>query len=141
MDNHKSPTVFNWKKFLLRSDHRPLEFIFNPRKELLKVTTSRILRWAIRLMAFDFDIEYVKGNSIPHVDARSRLLFYKESKDETEESKDIFLHYVETDVLSLDRMAAETKHDPILSRITSRIRKKHMGKLFLGGKALQRNKI
>lgn len=48
------------KKFLLRSDHRPLEFIFNPRKELPKATTSRILGWAIRLMAFDFDIEYVK---------------------------------------------------------------------------------
>ena len=43
-------------KNILRSDHRPLEFIFNPRK----VTKLRILRWAIRLMAFDFDIEYVK---------------------------------------------------------------------------------
>ena len=32
------------KKFLLRSDHRTLEFIFNPRKELAKVTTSRMLR-------------------------------------------------------------------------------------------------
>ena len=64
---------FNWKKFILRSDHRPLEFIFNPRKELPYVTTSRIQRWAIRLMAFDFDIEYFKGNSVPHIDALSRL--------------------------------------------------------------------
>ena len=71
------------KKFLLRCDHRPLEFTFNPRKELPKVTTLRILKWAIRLMAFDFDIEYVKGNSIPHVDTLSRLQFYKESKDKT----------------------------------------------------------
>ena len=69
------------KKILLKNDHRPLDFIFNPRKELPKVTTSRILRWAIRLMAFYFDIEYVKGNSIPHVDALSRLQFYKESRD------------------------------------------------------------
>ena len=53
----------------------PLEFIFNPRKELSKVTTSRIIRWAVRLMAFDFDIEYVKRNSIAHVDALSRLRF------------------------------------------------------------------
>ena len=30
---------------------------------------------------------------------------------------------VETDVLSLYRMAVETRHDPVLSRITSRIRK------------------
>ena len=32
------------KRNILSSDHRPLEFIFNPRKELPKVTTSRILR-------------------------------------------------------------------------------------------------
>ena len=31
------------KKILLRSDHRSLEFIFNQRKELPKVTKSRIL--------------------------------------------------------------------------------------------------
>ena len=128
------------KRFLLRSDPRPLEFIFNLRKELPKVTTSRILRWTIRLMAFDFDIEYVKGNSIPHVDALSRLRFYKESKDKTEEEfEDTFLHWEETDVLSLDRMAAETRHDLELSSIASRVRK-NIGKLVQGGKTLQRNK-
>ena len=75
-------------------------------------------------MAFDFDIEYVKGNSIPYVDALPRLRFYKESKDKTEEEfEDTFLHWVETDVLSLDRVATETRHDPVLSRITSRIEK------------------
>ena len=75
-------------------------------------------------MAFDFDIEYVKGNSIPHVDAISRLQFYKKLTDKTEEEfEDILLHWVETDVLSLDRMAAETRYDPVRSRITSRIRK------------------
>ena len=37
-------------------------------------------------MAFDFDIEYVKGNSIPHVDIDTL------SRDKTEEFEDIFLH-------------------------------------------------
>ena len=75
-------------------------------------------------MAFEFDIEYVKWNLIPLVDALLRLRFYTESKDKTEEeSEDTYLHRVETDVLLLDRMAAETGHDPVLSRITSRIKK------------------
>ena len=79
-------------------------------------------------MAFDFDIEYVKGNSIPHLDALSRLLLYKESKDKTEEQfEDTFLRWVETDVLSLDRIAAQTRHDPVLSRIASKIRKNIWG--------------
>ena len=41
-------------------------------KRITYVTTLRILRWAIRLMAFDFDTEYVKGNSITHIDVLSR---------------------------------------------------------------------
>ena len=92
-------------------------------------------------MAFDIDIEYVKGNSIVCVDAISRLQFYKESRDKTgEEFEDTFLHWVETGVLSLDKMAAETRHDPVLSGITSRIRKKRMRKLSLYRKTLPRNK-
>ena len=56
------------------------------------------------------------------------MRLYKESKDKTEEEfEDIFLHWVKTDVLSLDRMAVETRHDPVLSRITSRIRKNIWG--------------
>ena len=45
----------------------------------------------MRLMAFDFDIEYVKGNSIPHVDAQSKLRFYKESKDKTDLMKNFYI--------------------------------------------------
>ena len=82
-------------------------------------------------MASVFDIEYGKGNKIPHEDVLSRLRFYKESKAETEELEDTFLHWVETDVLS-----GEARQDPVLSRITSRIRKKYVGKLFQGGKTL-----
>ena len=53
-------------------------------------------------MAFDFDIEYVRGNFIPHVDILSILRFYKESKDKTEEFEYTLLHRVEAEVLSLD---------------------------------------
>ena len=122
----KARQFLKGKKILI-SDHRPLEFIFYPRKDSPKATTSRILRWAIRLMAFDFDIEYIKGNSIPRVDPLSRLRFYKEK------NLKIHFHIAKTNVLSLDRMAAQTRDDPVLSRITSRIRKKHIGKLFQGG--------
>ena len=52
------------------------------------------------------------------------MRFYKESKYRTEEEfEDTFLHWVKTEVLSLDRMTVKTRHDSILSRITSRIRK------------------
>ena len=61
-------------------------------------------------MAFGFD---VKGNSIVHVDALPSRRFYKESKHKTEEEfEDMFLSWLETNVFSFERMAAETRHDP-----------------------------
>ena len=63
------------KKFQLRCDHRPLELIFNPQRQLPKVTSARLMRWALQLSAYDYNILYVKGESIPHVDAFSRLDF------------------------------------------------------------------
>ena len=48
------------KELFWERNHNPLEFIFNPGKELPKATTSRILKWTIRLMAFDFNIKCQK---------------------------------------------------------------------------------
>ena len=39
-------------------------------------------------MAFDFDIIYVKGNTIPHVDTLSKLRFQRENGEEHENSED-----------------------------------------------------
>ena len=125
------------KKFLFWSDHRPLYFIFNPRKGLPKVTTSRILRWAIRLITFNFDIEYVNGNSILHRDAMSRLQFLRRQKIKQKKNLMILFYFGRYwCFVFFDRMASETRHDPVLSRIASIIRKK----LFQGRKTLQRNK-
>ena len=38
-------------------------------------------------MAFDFDIIYVKGNTIPHVDSLSRQRFLIENGEEHENSE------------------------------------------------------
>ena len=110
------------KKFLLKSDYKPLEFLFTPRKELPKITLSGILKWAIKIMAFDFDIIYVKGNTISHVDALSRLRFQSENEEEHENSEDRIIRWVETDIPSRKTLSRETQ-DPILSGILERIRK------------------
>ena len=68
------------RKSLLKPDHKTLQLIFNPQKVFPKVMLLHILKWAIKLMAFDFDIEYVKGSIIPHVDTFSLLKFNNEKK-------------------------------------------------------------
>lgn len=51
--------------------------------------------------------------------------------------EDIFLHWVKTDVLSLDRMTAKTLQGPVLKSITSRIKNNIWGN---GRKTNQGNK-
>ena len=82
-------------KFLLKSDHKPLELLFNLRKELSRVNSSRILRWAIKIMAFNFDIIYIKGNTIP----LSRLRFQSENEEKHENSEDRIIQWVEKDIV------------------------------------------
>ena len=77
---HRARQLLLGRRFKLVSDNRPLEIMFDCNKELPKMTSARILRWALQMIAFDFDINYKKGESIPHADALSRLSFL--SQDE-----------------------------------------------------------
>jgi hypothetical protein len=113
-------------KFTLKCDHQPLEFIFHPRRELPKVTSARILRWAIQLMGFDYEIQYVRGNTIPHADALSRLDFHDEdgSKDLTDgdpTSIDDFVHWTGRDIVDFKEIQLSSKCDPVIASVMRRI--------------------
>ena len=110
--------------FTLRTDHKPLEFILHPKRELPKVTSARILRWAIQLQAFDYEIEYVEGKAIPDVDALSRLDFTKEESntDPEETQKSSFVHWNNTDVANWSEMKQLTSVDRLMTAVMERIR-------------------
>ena len=111
------------KRFQLRSDHRPLEFLFHPRRELPKVTSARLLRWAIQLSAFDYDIQYEKGASIPHADALSRLEFVDDFPSKMAVTEESFVHWTETDVVSNKELLLETQRDRLLTGVLNRVGK------------------
>lgn len=48
-------------------------------------------------MAFDFDIEYIKGNFIPHVDILSRRKFNNGELERSDNSEVKILHWIGTD--------------------------------------------
>ena len=102
-----------------------MEFIFNPRKEIPKATSARLMRWALSLSAFDYEIEYVKGENIPYVDALSRLDFDAASDADDvlvgEEEEGTFVHWTETDIASLEEMKLETSRERLLIDILRRV--------------------
>ncbi|XP_033149641.1 uncharacterized protein K02A2.6-like [Drosophila busckii] len=61
------------RKFILITDHKPLVTIFSPSKHLPTMTSNRLQRWAIILMAYDFEIRYRSTTAHGNADALSRL--------------------------------------------------------------------
>lgn len=49
------------RKFVVNSDHSPLQNIFNGNKEL----PARIERWVLKLQQYDFKVVYTTGSSNP----------------------------------------------------------------------------
>lgn len=54
-------------KFIIYTDHRPLQWLFN-----LKDANSRLMRWRIKLENYDYNIQYIKGKTNFVADALSR---------------------------------------------------------------------
>ena len=63
------------RRFTLQTDHKPLQYFFDPDKVIPKTESARVTRWAIALMGFDFELKYTPGEQLPHADALSRLDF------------------------------------------------------------------
>ncbi|GAB1860863.1 RNA-directed DNA polymerase [Camponotus japonicus] len=64
------------RHFVLQTDHRPLLALFKTSntKGLDTRTANRLKRWALRLIGYDFDIEYVNSEKFDQADALSRLI-------------------------------------------------------------------
>jgi len=68
------------RKFSIKTDHKPLVFLFGKNSGISTRTSARISRWALELMPFDFDIKHESGKLLPHVDMLSR---FSENESET----------------------------------------------------------
>lgn len=67
--NHFKPYLFG-TKFIVKSDHKPLTYLFS-----MKNPSSKLTRMRLDLEEFDFEVEYIKGKDNVGADALSRLDF------------------------------------------------------------------
>lgn len=73
------------RKFTLQTDHKPLLSIFGNKKGIPVYTASRLQRWAIILLAYSFNIQYINTDSFAYADFLSRLINqHTKYDDETE---------------------------------------------------------
>ena len=46
---------------MIETDHKPLIYIFSPNNSVRTDTSSRLMRFALKMMHFDYEIKYVPG--------------------------------------------------------------------------------
>ncbi|XP_017881808.1 uncharacterized protein K02A2.6-like, partial [Ceratina calcarata] len=123
IDKEASAIIFGFKKFyryvfgreiILKTDHKPLVYIFGPNKEIPSTIASRLQRWAYYLSGFKYSISYVKSVDNGNCDALSKLPV----SDETGVFENEFatVNYFSEGASCVDfrRVGQETQRDEVL---------------------------
>lgn len=97
------------RHFVLETDHKPLIYIFGPKKGILIMAASRLQRWAVILLGYDFEIKYIKGIDNRTADFLSRACKSSvESEFETIDNQEVqlpeytYLNYVLDEVITIN---------------------------------------
>ncbi|XP_055622834.1 uncharacterized protein K02A2.6-like [Toxorhynchites rutilus septentrionalis] len=114
------------RKFVLQTDHKPLLKIFGSKKGIPVYTANRLQRWALTMLLYDFDIQFIPTASFGHADLLSRLM---SSHNKPDEEYVIAALQTETDVKSIledsisnlpvtsEMIAKATQDDPVLQEV------------------------
>ncbi len=115
------------RKFVLETDHKPLLAIFGSKKGIPVHSSSRLQRWAIALMSYEFVVQHKKSEQFGHADVLSRLIANHHSPLETIVISSIRVFECEVSRILVDairilpvtaeNIANETKEDQLLSAV------------------------
>ena len=108
------------RKFILRTDHKPLLHIFGETANLPSIAVSRLQRWNVILSAYDFAMEHIKGTCNLAADCLSRLPLKLTDKQDAAIVN--VVHANERELSELLPITAadvttESSSDPVISQI------------------------
>ena len=52
------------RRFILYSDHKPLQYLLSETKQIPQLASSRIERWAVMLSAYNYSIKHKPGKQL-----------------------------------------------------------------------------
>ncbi|XP_015271835.1 PREDICTED: uncharacterized protein K02A2.6-like, partial [Gekko japonicus] len=105
------------RKFLLVTDHKPLLGIFAPDRQLPNIMSARMLRWALFLSAYDYDLEHRPGKAIGHADALSRCPLPGLDSDPAPASEVLAIDELSQAPITSKDIAAASAKDIVISRV------------------------
>ena len=106
------------RKFVIHSDHKPLQYLFSETRPVPPLASARIQRWALTLSAYDYTISYKPGERHANADLLSRLPL-PETPAEVPTPPEIILmmETLQGTPVSAKNIRQWTDRDPLLSRV------------------------
>lgn len=111
---------FYGRRFTLVTDHRPLTMILSPTKGVPPLAAARMQRWALRLSAYTYDVEFRSSREHGNADGLSRLPLDNQEQPAT--SSVFTIGQIQALPVTAERIEATTRQDPILSRVHRYVR-------------------
>lgn len=106
------------RKFTLITDHKPLQYIFDPKKGIPVMSLARQQRYAIFLSGFNYTIQYRNSKANANADSLSRLPIKQSEIPQDEEETDILYTEILSSLpISTHTVAKESRSDPIISKV------------------------
>ena len=94
-----------------------------PDEEIPSTASTRITRWEIALMSFDYELKYTTGEQIPHADALSRMEF---EEDESVNNRVCFainnIYFTQSDLVTQAEIKNEFGTNRLFQDIMKRIK-------------------
>ena len=127
LDKEALALVFGVKKFhqfvygrhfIVYTDHKPLLGLLNPDKATPSMASSRMQRWALSLLAYEYEINYRPGNQNGNADSLSRLPL-PDVPTTTPIPGDIInlMEHINASPVDASKLKLWTDRDPVLSRV------------------------
>ncbi|KAL5517655.1 hypothetical protein EMCRGX_G003243 [Ephydatia muelleri] len=108
------------RKFVVHSDHKPLQFLFKEDKPVPTMASARIQRWALTLSAYDYRIVFRAGKENSNTDGLSRLPLRESPSNVPVPGDAVLMLEALSDMgsaVSATTIKSWTDRDPVLSRV------------------------
>jgi len=106
------------REFQIVTDHKPLVSLFDPGRAIPEIIAPRLLRWALILSTYNYEIAYRPGKQHANADALSRLPLSVKVPDPPTPADVLLLEGVDRLPITAKQIASETVKDKALSRVT-----------------------
>lgn len=106
------------RQFVIQTDHKPLLGLFGANKAIPVMASPRVVRWAVTLAGYDYELVYRRGIDHANADCMSRLPLNVTTNEAPTPADTIHvLEQLDTTQISAARIREQTKKDPVLSQV------------------------